>query len=541
MGNTRSVPIPWMAFARLEGAWAVAAGVQDRPAVVADGPVVADVSLPARAAGLRPGIRVQSARRLLSSLEVVPRDAIDPMAALEPFYEALLSLSPRVEPVVDHLAAFCELDPQQTVDGVVAILQAAGLERYGHRLVLGLGHGRLVARMAARVAARSPTGGGAGATGRQACGSGPLSSRTGPSPVTRPPAGPAEGEAGAPRFRGGTWSWAGRGAWWDAEAVGRDAAAQPGSQAGFPAGRGGPAGGHPSRARPPREACGAAGLAVVSCCVPPGQEAGFLAPLPVAALQEEVPPAARRQLQRLGLYTLGDVAAAPRQVVARAVGDQAPLLQAWCRGDDRRPLKPGFPPPGVTATLTAPPELGDELRAGWWPAQLPLLARDVAARLAAAGQAGRLVILQGERSRVGRYLPVAAAGQDVLARAALALYHRLVPAEPAPARLDLTVTALEPAARQLALPAAFDPGAGPGGRRAVPGSERPGTGRQRAGRAPFPAGQEVAGPELPVLLDELARRYPGRIFWGRERPATRRERQLAYWDPWRGAPGQPGR
>lgn len=442
MGNRCSVSRPPLAFVRLEGAWVTAAGVGDRPAVVADGPVVADVSPAARAAGLRPGMRVQGARRLLPGLAVVPRDEIDPLAALEPLYEALLGVSPRVEPAVDRMAAFCELDARQTVDGVVAVLQAAGLARYGDRLVLGIGQGRLVARMAARVAARS--------------------------------------RAAAARGRGG----AGRGG------TGRSAAGP--ETAGRRSGRGADA-----------ETDAGRSLAVVSCRVPPGQEAAFLAPMPVAALQEEVAPAARRQLQRLGLMTLGDVAAAPRQVVARAVGDLAPLLQAWCRGDDRRPLVPGFPPPGVTAVLAAPPELADDLRAGWWSAQLPRLAQEVAARLAAAGRAGRLAVLQGERARASRHLPAAVAGADVLTRAALDLYRRLLRDEPAPARLALTVTALEPAVRQLSL--------------ADPVQE-----------------------DRPVLLDELARRYPGRIFWGRERPVSRRERQLAYWDPWRGAPGGAG-
>ena len=460
MGNTRSVSGPLLAFARLEGAWVTAAGLADRPAVVASGAVVADVSPAARAAGLRPGIRVRSARRLVSDLMVVEREAIDPLAALEPLYEVLLGLSPQVEPVVDHLAAYCALSPASAGDEVIAALQAGKLERWGHRLIVGIGHGRLVARMAARVAARTRAGGsGAGARAPQVV----------------------------------------------AEVQGGNAA-----RSGDP-GSGGGAGVSAARA-----------LEVVSCRVPPGQEAPFLAPMPVTTLQEEVPPAARRQLQRLGLYTLGDVAMAPRQVVARAVGEQAPLLQAWCRGDDRRPLAPGYPPPGVTATLEAPPELGDDLRAPWWPAQLPRLAQQVAGRLVATGCAGRLVILEGERSRVGRYLPVATTAPDGLARAALELYRRLLADEPAPGRLALTVTALEPVARQLALDGLV-PDARPAG--------NPG---------PGPAGPpRCREPEAPALLDELARRYPGRVFWGRERPVPRRERQLAYWDPWRGAPRGP--
>src|SRR5690606_36238777 len=97
------------------------------------------------------------------------------------------------------------------------------------------------------------------------------------------------------------------------------------------------------------------------------------------------------------------------------------------------------------------PELPEDRRTGWWPGRLPHLAREVASRLAAAGRGGRLVVLQGERARVRRYLPQAVADGDALARTALDLYRRLLGDEPAPARLALTVSALEPVARQLAL------------------------------------------------------------------------------------------
>lgn len=564
MGNTCSMSRPPLAFVRLEGAWVTAAGVGDRPAVVAAGPVVVDVAPLARAEGVRPGMRVRTARRLLPGLVVVPRDAIDPLAALEPLYEALLGVSPRVEPVVDRLAALCELDASTTVEEVVAVLQAAGLGRRGHRLVLGIGHGRLVARLAARVAARSR----AAIAGEEALGGdpGPPARRA----VGRRGRGPQRHEAA-----GGAASAGGRAAAQRSSGVaGPAGGAGPASRGVAPAGmRAGPAHGSgtaaPRVAMPAADAGGSPGVA--SCRVPPGQEAAFLAPMPVTVLEEEVPPAARRRLQRLGLMTLGDVAAAPQQVVSRAVGDLAPLLQAWCRGDDRRPVVPGFPPPGVTAALAAPPELPEDRRAGWWPGRLPHLAREVASRLAAAGRGGRLVVLQGERARVRRYLPQAVADGDALARTALDLYRRLLGDEPAPARLALTVTALEPVARQLALgdPAALAtqdratpamggrPPAGEPtqptrghrvrqGREPVPAApgERTPAARAPAGRGPAEpasAGRGAAGPALsvpalPVLVDELARRYPGRVFWGRERPATRRERQLAYWDPWRGAP-----
>ena len=523
MGNKCSIPIPRMAFIRLEGAWVAAAGMAGRTAAVAAGPVVVDLSAPARAAGLRPGMRVRSARRLVPELVLARQDEIDPLAALEPFYRLLTTLSPRVEPVLAGLAALIEPDPHQPLEELIAALLAGGAGRWGHRLVVGAGHGRLVARLAAHAV-----------------------------------------EAG--------WS-----RWLD-PAHGRVLER--------PGGRVAPAG-HP--------------VAVAGYEVRPGREAAFLAPLPVTALRE-VPPAARRELVRMGLRTLGDVAAAPREVVARAVGGLAPVLQAWCRGDDRRPLAPGFPPPEIAAEEEAPPELAGEARAGWWPARLPLLARRLAAALQEAGQAGRLLVLAGERATARRYLVAATADAGVLARAALTLYRRLIRDEPDPGRLRLAITGLEAAARQLALEV------GPAGAGQAPGDGGAAAGRKPRGgasaparvpglpageaclfnpAAPLPAGGaglpvppawleagrvrqpavagrppalEAVGPApagwvsagettgpvragraapagkalLPALVADLGRRYPGRVFWGRERPASRRERQLAFWDPWRG-------
>lgn len=70
------------------------------------------------------------------------------------------------------------------------------------------------------------------------------------------------------------------------------------------------------------------GLTVVR----PGEEAAFLAPLPVRALPG-VGPATADRLQRLGLRTLGDVAALDDTTALQTLGDHGPALVRRARGE----------------------------------------------------------------------------------------------------------------------------------------------------------------------------------------------------------------
>jgi DNA polymerase IV len=73
--------------------------------------------------------------------------------------------------------------------------------------------------------------------------------------------------------------------------------------------------------------------------VPPGQEAAFLAPLPVEELWGVGEVAARR-LHDLGLHTIGNLAAVPRETLLFAFGNQGAVLYAHARGQDDRPVVP---------------------------------------------------------------------------------------------------------------------------------------------------------------------------------------------------------
>ena len=75
------------------------------------------------------------------------------------------------------------------------------------------------------------------------------------------------------------------------------------------------------------------GLVVVT----PGEEAAFLAPLPVRRLWG-VGPKMEESLLQVGIHTIGDLARADGGFLERKLGSQAPFLQDLARGIDDRPV-----------------------------------------------------------------------------------------------------------------------------------------------------------------------------------------------------------
>ncbi len=65
------------------------------------------------------------------------------------------------------------------------------------------------------------------------------------------------------------------------------------------------------------------------CVVPPGDEATFLAPLPVTALWS-VDPKTAEKLAELGIHTIGNIAAWPAADLARRFGQHGDDLAAGC-------------------------------------------------------------------------------------------------------------------------------------------------------------------------------------------------------------------
>ncbi|HEX5725217.1 MAG TPA: DNA polymerase Y family protein [Longimicrobiaceae bacterium] len=87
----------------------------------------------------------------------------------------------------------------------------------------------------------------------------------------------------------------------------------------------------------------AAGLPDSPVIVPDGEEAAFLAPLPLARLAPEVEIAST--LEQWGVRSIGDFARLPKERVASRLGRTGRELHATARGMDSRPLIPRELPP----------------------------------------------------------------------------------------------------------------------------------------------------------------------------------------------------
>ncbi len=74
------------------------------------------------------------------------------------------------------------------------------------------------------------------------------------------------------------------------------------------------------------------------CLVPPGRVREFLCELPVGRIWG-VGPVARSHLERIGIATIGGLAAAPDAVLQRALGSWGPRAAALARGEDAREVE----------------------------------------------------------------------------------------------------------------------------------------------------------------------------------------------------------
>ena len=87
----------------------------------------------------------------------------------------------------------------------------------------------------------------------------------------------------------------------------------------------------------------AAELPASPTIVPAGEEATFLAPLPLERLSPELEAAA--MLQRFGLQFIGELARLPENEIASRLGEMGRSLHWAARGIDARPLMPRATPP----------------------------------------------------------------------------------------------------------------------------------------------------------------------------------------------------
>ncbi len=125
--------------------------------------------------------------------------------------------------------------------------------------------------------------------------------------------------------------------------------------------------------------------------VRPGEELAFLHPMPVDALWG-VGPATGTRLRRLGVTTIGDLARVPLQTLEAAIGrSQGRHLHDLAWGRDPRPVEADREIKSVSHEETYPFDLDDRERLH---REVVRMADAVAARLRAAGLAGRTVTLK---------------------------------------------------------------------------------------------------------------------------------------------------
>lgn len=126
--------------------------------------------------------------------------------------------------------------------------------------------------------------------------------------------------------------------------------------------------------------------------LPPGDHMQALAPLPAKALR--LPDTILALLKRLGIATLGDVAALPRAPFVRRFGVEAARRLDQALGHAAEPLDPVIPPPSIhVAQAFAEPIATAEAIEHWLDELVPRLTE----ALAQAGQGARVLLLVAER------------------------------------------------------------------------------------------------------------------------------------------------
>jgi DNA polymerase-4 len=124
--------------------------------------------------------------------------------------------------------------------------------------------------------------------------------------------------------------------------------------------------------------------------VPPGEEAGFLAPLPVSRLWG-VGRVTGSDLEAMGIHTIGQLATVPESHLRARFGRGGADLRALALGLDDRPVEPFAPPKSMGAEETFERDHRDVERLR---ATLRGQAERVARELRAEGYAGRSVTLK---------------------------------------------------------------------------------------------------------------------------------------------------
>jgi len=124
--------------------------------------------------------------------------------------------------------------------------------------------------------------------------------------------------------------------------------------------------------------------------VPPGEEAAFLAPLPMRMLRG-VGPKTAEALETLNLQTIGELAACDERRLRSVVGDRASELTARARGIDESPVVAEYEPKSMSAETTF---ARDQRQEEVLERTLLQLCEEVGRRLRSQGYAGSTVRLK---------------------------------------------------------------------------------------------------------------------------------------------------
>ena len=161
--------------------------------------------------------------------------------------------------------------------------------------------------------------------------------------------------------------------------------------------------------------------------VPPGQEAAFLAPLPVRALWG-VGPKTEEKLHALGIFTIGQLAQRPEKELARLFGQHGWELARRAKGIDNRPV---VSERGQAKSISKETTFAQDVNDGAaLRGTLRRLAQGVARAMRRKGYLGRTIKLKlrlSDFTTLTRQttLPKPTDDEQAIARAALALFDGL--------------------------------------------------------------------------------------------------------------------
>jgi DNA polymerase-4 len=186
--------------------------------------------------------------------------------------------------------------------------------------------------------------------------------------------------------------------------------------------------------------------------VPPGSEAGFLAPLPVRAIHGVGPKTAER-LVAIGLSTCGQLAAASPDQLSLAFGKYGEVLRRLALGEDTRPVSQGHARKSISSETTFDRDIADGAVLA---DRVTELARDAGRSLRRRGMAAKTVAVKFRWADFTTYtrqrtLAAFTDRDEDLVRVALDLWREHWPAGQPIRLLGVGVSGLTTKGRQLAL------------------------------------------------------------------------------------------